>query len=373
MNKLINWRRHFHMYPEVAYKEVESSNYIVQELKAYPELKIIRPTQTSVVAVLQGKKPGKIIGLRADFDALPILEEADIEYKSKNIGLMHACGHDFHAAMLLGAIDELYNKRESLQGTIKFIFQHAEEVQPGGASQIISTGVLDDIQVFYGSHISAVDPVGVVLSAPGSVYANADFFIIKIQGKGAHAARPQNGIDPLLTGCEIVNALNHIVSRNISSEEQAVLTVGSFHAGTADNIIPDTALIRGTVRTYNEKIQELIESRIKETAEGICKAYGATCQAEYHRGYKAVINDENLYKFFNKMAAEVLPNVKIELMQPHMGGEDFSAYSNIAPAFFSNIGAGTDLIYGHHHPKMTLDENALPIGTALYVGFANNI
>ena len=369
---VINWRRHFHMYPEVAFKEYESSRYIAEELAKFPGVEVLRPTETSVVGVLKGGKPGKVVGLRADFDALPIQEEVDIPFKSKNPGMMHACGHDFHVAMLLGAVDVLHKMKDELSGTIKFIFQHAEEVDPGGASQIIATGVLDDVQAFYGAHVSADDPVGTVAAAAGPVYANADFFSVKIQGKGAHAARPDQGIDTILVGTEVVQALNFIVSRNIRSADRAVLTIGVFQAGTAENIIPDTAYLAGTVRTYLPEVRDLMESKINQVTKGVCDAYGAGGSVSYERGYAAVVNDEGLYKLFTEMTPEVLPDVNLKVMEPIMGGEDFSAYGNIAPALFVGIGAKVngEEKYGHHHPKVQFNEEALPIGTALYIAFA---
>ena len=370
--KIVTWRRHLHMYPEIGFKEHETTKYIVGELAKYPEIEVLRPTETGCVAVLKGVKSGKVVGLRADIDALPLEEQADVEFKSKNPGVMHACGHDMHAAMLLGAVDALYKIKDALCGTVKFIFQHAEEVDPGGAVQIIESGALDDVQAFYGCHVASDTPVGTVLAAHGPVYANADFFAITVQGKGSHAARPENSIDPLLTGAEIVQALNHIVSRNIATSESAVVTVGMFHAGTADNIIPDIAKIAGTVRSYTPEVRDLAEERIKTVAQGICSAYGAKCVVDYIRGYSAVVNDEALYHLFKKITAETLPDVIIEEMEPIMGAEDFSAYSTIAPAFYSCVGAKPDgeEYFEHHHPKFKLDEDALVIGTALHIAFA---
>jgi amidohydrolase len=370
--KVTEWRRHFHMYPEIAFKEYETANYIAEELAAYPGIEVLRPTETSVVAVLKGALPGKVVGLRADIDALPIGEEADVPFKSKIPGTMHACGHDCHAAMLLGAVDALYKLKDGLHGTVKFIFQHAEEVEPGGASQIIPTGALDDVRVFYGAHVSSMDETGTITASPGPVYANADFFQIDIQGKGGHAARPESSVDPLLAAAEIVTALHHVVSRNVPSAERAVVTVGMFQAGTADNIIPDTAMLRGTVRTYKPEMRDLAERRIREIATGICAAYGATAQVIYRRGYSAVVNDEGLYELFRQTAAEALPEVKVVRKEPTMGGEDFSAYAAIAPAFFSGIGARPESgeHYGHHHPKFEINEDALTIGTVMYVAFA---
>ena len=370
--KLVAWRRHFHMYPELAFQEHESTKYIVAQLEQYPGVKILRPTKTGVVAVLKGGLPGKTVGLRADFDALPITEEADVEFKSKNPGAMHACGHDCHAAMLLGAVDVLYKIKDKLPGTVKFIFQHAEELPPGGATDFVKSGVLDDVDVFYGSHVASDTPVGVIKTGWGPMYANTDTFKMSIKGKGCHAASPHKGIDTLLIGLEVVQALNYIVSRNVPPAEPAVLTVGAFNAGAVANIVPDTAEIKGTVRTYNSEVRDMIVQKVKDLANGICTAYGATCTVDFVQGYAAVINDEDLYTFFNKIATDTLPDIKIEPAKPVMGGEDFSAYGAIAPAFFSGIGAMAEdgEVFPGHHPKYKINEACLPIGCALYIAFA---
>ena len=370
--KIVAWRRHLHMHPEVAFQEFETTKYLIDELGKYPEIEIHRPAATGLVAVLKGAKPGKVIGLRADIDALPILEEADVEFKSKNPGVMHACGHDCHTAMLLGAVDLLYRKKDELAGTVKFIFQHAEELLPGGAAEIAKTGILDDVEAFFGTHVFVDNPAGTVRGAVGPVSANADSFSIKLYGKGVHAARPEKGVDTLLIGTEIVQALNFIVSRNVSAFDNAVVTVAAFNAGNAHNIIPDTAEILGTVRTTKQDVRDAIEKRIKDVVDGICTAYGARHEVNYLRGYAAVVNDEGLYDYFKQIAAKTLPDVKVEEMRPMMGGEDFSVYGTIAPAFFANIGAkpkGDEYFQGHH-PKYQIDEDALPVGAALYAAFA---
>ena len=370
--KLVKWRRHFHMYPEVSFEEHETTDYILEQLAKYPEIEVFRPAKTGVVAVLKGGKSGKTIGLRADIDALPIVEEADVEFKSKNHGVMHACGHDMHTAMLLGAVDALYKIKDRLCGTVKFIFQHAEELLPGGAAEIVKSGLLDDVEMFYGSHVNSYLPTGTIGGAIGPIYANTDSFTINIQGKGAHAAAPHVGIDSLLIGTEVVQALNFIVSRNVPPSEPAVLTVACFNAGTTHNIIPDTATIKGTVRSYSPEVRELIERRFKETVNGICAAYGATCHINYARGYACVDNDEGLYHMFMDMMPKFLPDVNVGAIKPIMGGEDFSAYATIAPAFFGSVGAAPydDTKFSAHHPKFIVNEDALPIGCAVYVAFA---
>jgi len=370
--KIINWRRYIHMYPEVAFTEVETAKYIVNELANYPDLEIHRPSGNAVVAVLKGAKPGKIIGLRADFDALPVNEEADVEFKSKNPGVSHLCGHDCHAAMLLGAVDALYKIKDELAGTVKFIFQHAEELPPGGAKGIVESKILNDVEAFYAAHVFPDDPVGIVKSATGPVSANSDMFAIKIFGKGTHAAMPETGIDPLLIGAQIVQALNFIVSRNVSAFERAVLTVGAFNAGTSFNIIPDTAEIKGTIRTFSADVRDLMEKRMKEVAEGICKANGAVCEIDYKRGYSSTINDEKLHELFCKTIEKTYPDLKIAEMKPMMGGEDFSAYGSIAPTLFAGLCAGpaSGEVFMNHHPKFNINEEVLPIGTAIAVAFA---
>ena len=370
--KVLDWRRHLHMHPELSFKEFETTEYLVQQIAKYPDVEVIRPAKTGLVAVLKGGKPGKTIGLRADIDALPITEEVDLEFKSKNPGVMHACGHDCHTAMLLGALDVLYGQKDQLCGTVKFIFQHAEEHPPGGAIDLVKSGLLDDVEAFYGTHVFVDAPVGVVRTAAGPVSANADIFSIAIQGKGVHAALPEKGVDTLLVGTEIVQALHYIVSRNVSSFESAVVTVGAFNAGNAHNIIPDTAKILGTVRTTTPEVRETIAKRIHDVANSICAAYGASCEVNYTYGYDAVVNDEGLCDYFARITAKVLPDVTIDKMKPIMGGEDFSAYGKIAPALFASVGAGPKdgEYFNAHHPKFFVDEGVLPIGTTLYAAFA---
>jgi len=373
-DNLLKWRRHFHMHPEVGFKEFETTAYIAQQIAAFDGIEVFRPTETGLIAVLHGGKPGRVVGLRADIDALPLTEEVDVPFKSQNPGVMHACGHDCHAAMLLGAMEALYKIKDELCGTVKFIFQHAEEVFPGGAVGLVASGLLDDVEAFYGCHVGAESACGTVGLAHGPLYANADSFEIDIQGRGAHAASPYLAIDPLLIGTEIVQALNFIVSRYVAPHDSAVVSVTVFQAGTAHNIIPDTAFIKGTARSFADDVRDLIERRINEVAQSICAAYGATCDVRYLRGYHSVINDEGLYHMLNELVPKTLPDVIIEWLEARMGGEDFSEYANVAPAFFSRIGAapnGTKPLA--HHPKFMVNEDALPIGCALYAAFAMQI
>ena len=382
--KVLKWRRHMHKYPEISFKERETSNYIASEIAAnFPDVKIIRWDDEKnelpnygIVAVLKGGKPGKTLAMRADFDALPMNEDTDLEFKSVYDNAAHTCGHDCHAAMLLGAMDALYKIKDELPGTILFVFQHAEEYLPGGAQAIIDTGVFDeyDVKAFYGSHVFPDSPVGSIKFAPGNVTANTDSFNIEIQGKGGHGSTPEKCIDSLLIGTEVVQALNFIVSRYISAFDKAVITVGKFNAGTAANIIPHTAEISATVRSMDPEIRNLIEQKVHEIATNICKAYGAECKIRYTRGYTSVVNDEDLCKSFDEIVAKVLPDVKNIGAEPLMGGEDFSAYQKIAPTLFVGLGCMPENgdAYINHHPKFMVNEDVLPIGTALYVAFALN-
>ncbi|MCL2436826.1 MAG: amidohydrolase, partial [Clostridiales bacterium] len=250
-----------------------------------------------------------------------------------------------------------------------------EESVPGGAQEIVKSGVLDDVQAFYASHVFPDAPPGILKCSPGTMTANTDVFQIKILGKGTHGAQPEKGIDSLLIGTEIVQAINFIVPRYVSAFANAVITVGCFHAGTAANIVPHTADITGTVRTMDPTVRDFIEQKISDMANGICAAYGATCEFQYERGYASVVNDEPLCEAFKKAALEMLPEINIVDMKPFMGGEDFSAYQQIAPSLFVSIGAAptSGESFVNHHPKFYINEDAFPIGTALYIAFATGI
>ena len=271
IEQIIKWRRYLHEHPEVSFKEVETAKYIYNELSKFPNLKLSTPTENSVVAILKGKNPGKTIALRADIDGLPIIEEADVDFKSKNHGVMHACGHDTHIAMLLGAVKYLSQIPEKLAGTVKFIFQPAEECPPGGAKCIVEAGIIDDVDFIFGLHIFPKIETGYIGIADGPLTASADIFEINIQGKGSHGSMPELSTDPILTGVEIVNNLNNIVSRNISPMDNAVISIGQFISGEVHNIIPDTANIKGTVRANNHKTRLFLKKRIEEVVEHVCK------------------------------------------------------------------------------------------------------
>ncbi len=373
--EIIEWRRHFHQNPELSFQEYKTSAYIEEQLKAMG-IETMKPTPTSVVGVIKGDGEGKVIGLRADIDALPITEEAAVDFKSTEDGVMHACGHDTHAAMLLGAAKVLVNNRDAFNGTVKLIFQHAEELIPGGAIEIVKSGMIDDLDEIYGIHIFPNIPVGHVLSRPGPVMASSDVAKLKIQGKGAHGSMPDQSIDPVMIGSLVNLNVNQIISRNVSAFDKAVISTGVFQAGAASNIIPDTAHLEFTIRTMSEEVRMFIKERIEKIAKGICEANDATYELDYELGYSVVENDPNCLENVKKAAAVVLGENGYAEMPQMMGSEDFSAYKQIAPGAFMGLGGGVAADgygYVNHHPKFCVDESALIYGTKMHVEIINII
>lgn len=368
--KMVKWRRHLHKHPELSFHEYETARYIEEILKSYSELTIQKLTETSVVAVLKGAKPGKTIALRADIDALPITEEADVEFKSENPGVMHACGHDTHTAMLLGAVDTLVKMQDDLSGTVKFIFQHAEELPPGGAVELVRAGVMDDVDMVFGLHIFPMIPTGMIGISPGAFSSASDIATLLIKGKGAHGSMPDLAVDPILIGSEIVINLNHIISRNVSPLANSVISVGAFHSGTVANIIPDTAQLELTIRNNDPKVREFVKNRMEEVIAGVCKMYGAEYEFDYTYGYDAVINDEKAVELVKEAALKTVGEENFFLMSPMMGGEDFSAYTQIRPGAFFVLGGGSaddGYRYINHHPKFKIDEDCFSSGAAMHV------
>lgn len=368
--KMVKWRRHLHKHPELSFHEYETARYIEEILKSYSELTIQKLTETSVVAVLKGAKPGKTIALRADIDALPITEEADVEFKSENPGVMHACGHDTHTAMLLGAVDTLVKMQDDLSGTVKFIFQHAEELPPGGAVELVRAGVMDDVDMVFGLHIFPMIPTGMIGISPGAFSSASDIATLLIKGKGAHGSMPDLAVDPILIGSEIVVNLNHIISRNVSPLANSVISVGAFHSGTVANIIPDTAQLELTIRNNDPKVREFVKNRMEEVIAGVCKMYGAEYEFDYTYGYDAVINDEKAVELVKEAALKTVGEENFFLMSPMMGGEDFSAYTQIRPGAFFVLGGGSaddGYRYINHHPKFKIDEDCFSSGAAMHV------
>jgi amidohydrolase len=368
---IIKWRQHLHKNPELSQQEVKTAQFICDILETFGCFEIERPTTTSVVAILKTGKPGKTIALRADTDALPVLEETDVEFASEISGVMHACGHDAHTAMLLGACETVAKIKDKFVGTVKFVFQHAEELPPGGAKEIMATGILADVDEIYGIHIDAMTPTGVVKLCRGAMTASGDAFEVRIQGKGSHGSTPYLSIDPIIIGSELVLNLSHLVSHGVNAFDNAVITVGEFTSGNAANVIPDSAFIQGTVRATNSETRLAIKTKIESMVEHITAMYGATYDLNYILGYSAVINTASCVDTIEKAAQKVVPVDKIDFCTTEMGGEDFSAYLEKIPGAFFKVGAQkeNDDTYGyaHHHPKFKIDENAFIVGTQMHV------
>lgn len=363
-DEMVAIRRYLHQHPELSFKEFETAKYI---LSYYEKLDIEVKGNVGgngVIAKVYGKKPGKTVALRADFDALPIQDEKNVSYKSLVPGVMHACGHDGHTATLLVLAKALHELRDELEGTYVFIHQHAEEYAPGGAAPMIADGCLDGVDVIFGTHLWASEPTGTIQYRTGPIMAAADRFEIEIQGKGGHGAQPHKTNDAIVTASQLVLNLQQIVSRKVNPVEAAVVTVASFCAENAFNVIADKAKLIGTVRTFNEEIRQFIEEEMERVIHGTC--YTASCSYTYDfvRGYPAVVNHAEETEFLISCAQEVPGVNNIEESELQMGGEDFAYYLQKVPGTFFFTGAkpiGEETGYPHHHPKFDIDENAMLI------------
>ncbi|PLR97723.1 M20 family metallopeptidase [Bacillus sp. T33-2] len=362
--EMVAIRRHLHQHPELSFQEVNTANYI----KSYYETLGIEVRGdvggNGVVAKVYGSKPGKTVALRADFDALPIQDEKDVPYKSLVPGVMHACGHDGHTAGLLVLAKALHDLREHLQGTYVMIHQHAEEYAPGGAISMIEDGCLDGTDVIFGTHLWASEPTGTIQYRTGPIMAAADRFTITLQGQGGHGAQPHKTKDAIVAGSQLVINLQQIVSRRVNPVDSAVVTVGSFVADNAFNVIADKANLVGTVRTFNEQTRDFIEEEMEKVIHGTCLATGCTYDYLYDRGYPAVVNHPEETDFLIQCAAKVPEVEKVEETEPQMGGEDFAYYLQHVKGTFFFTGAkppGNDVAYPHHHPKFDFDEKAMLI------------
>ncbi|AIQ29444.1 peptidase M20 [Paenibacillus sp. FSL P4-0081] len=374
--EMVKWRRHLHRHPELSYQEKETSAYVGARLS---ELGIeVRRSGSGygLTGILTGALPGRTVVLRADMDALAITEENGREYASQNPGVMHACGHDGHTAMLLAAAAYYSARREDIRGEIRFLFQPAEEVCPGGAMGMIAEGVLDGADAVYGLHLWTPFPLGTVGSAPGPLMASADEFFIDIIGKGGHGGMPHRTVDSIVAGAALVTQLQSIVSRTVDPLRPAVVSVGTIQGGSAQNIIAERCRITGTVRAFDEETRYLIRRRIEEMTASIAAAYGAEATVEYLMGYPPLVNDEAEFNRFYRVAPEALgEGATVMLMEKIMPAEDFSYYVKEIPGCFIFVGAGNpakDAVYPHHHSKFDFDEDAMLYGAKLLVAMADS-
>jgi len=363
-------RRDFHMHPELGFQEIRTAGIVARELQSIGLEVTTGIGKTGVVALIEGSRPGPTLLLRADMDALPIIELTGTEYASQNSGVMHACGHDGHTAILLTVAKMLNSSKDRFPGTIKLVFQPAEEGQ-GGAESMIADGVFENpkVDVTFGLHLWNERPVGWLGIAEGSTMAGAELFTIKITGKGGHGAMPHGAIDPVLTGAHIVTALQSVVSRNVAPLESAVVSVTQFHGGDAFNVIPQTVELGGTIRTFKLDVRDIVLKRVEEITVQTAESFG--CKAEFTntRLTPAVINDSRTIKIVQEAAGKVLPELKVDTSAPiTMGSEDFAYMMEKVPGCFVFVGSANaekGLNYSHHHPKFDVDERALVDAAAL--------
>jgi hippurate hydrolase len=363
------WRRDLHAHPELLFDVHRTAASVAEKLKAFGCDEVVSGIgKTGVVGVIRGRKGagGKVIGLRADMDALPIHEANDVPYKSTVPGKMHACGHDGHTAMLLGAAKYLAETR-NFAGTAVVIFQPAEE-GGGGGREMVNDGMMDrfGIAEVYGMHNYPGLPVGEFAIRPGPIMAAADRLSIEIEGKGAHAARPHASVDTVLVGAQIVNQIQSVVSRNVDPLESAVVSITLFHAGTTDNVIPHTAHLRGTARSLTPEVQDLLEQRLHMIVEGTAKLYGATAKLTYKRDYPITRNNAEKAAFAASVAKEIAGNDRVNTdVAPVMGAEDFSFMLNARPGAFIFAGNGDSA--GLHHPQYDFNDDLIPVGSSYWV------
>jgi amidohydrolase len=369
--ELVEWRRQLHQKPELGFREQLTAAFIAQKLDEWGIEHQTGIAQTGIVAIIQGDRPGAVLGIRADMDALPIQEENDVPYKSQHDGVMHACGHDGHVTIALGTAYYLSQHRD-FAGTVKIIFQPAEE-GPGGAKPMIEAGVLKnpDVNAIIGLHLWNNLPLGTIGVRSGALMAAVELFNCTIIGKGGHGAIPQQTIDSIVVASQVVMALQTIVARNVNPIESAVVTVGKLNAGTAHNVIAATAKMSGTVRYFNPQFDGFFKQRIEQVVSGICQSHGASYELEYYSLYPPVINDERMTSLVRSIAETVIESpLGVVPECQTMGGEDMSFFLQEVPGcyfFLGSANADRDLAYPHHHPRFNFDETALGMGVEIFV------
>lgn len=367
---VVGYRQHLHANPELSYHEFETAAFVKEKLTQWG-IEFTSCANTGVVALLKGDLPSnQVIALRGDMDALPITEVSDKPYASKNPGVMHACGHDVHTSSLLGTAYILNQLKSEFAGTIKFIFQPAEELLPGGASIMIKEGVLENPKPNYiiGQHVMPLIDAGKVGFRSGIYMASTDELYVTVTGKGGHGAQPHQNIDPVVIASHIIIALQQIVSRNADPRIPSVLSFGKVTANGATNIIPNEVKIEGTFRTLDEEWRAEAHRRMKKMAEGIAESMGGSCDFDIHKGYPFLINEEKLTANAKSFAEDFLGKENVVDLDIWMAAEDFSFYSQITDACFYRLGTGNaakDTQYSVHTPKFDIDEDALQISTGL--------
>tara|TARA_B100000795_G_scaffold263296_1_gene242247 strand:+ start:19604 stop:20884 length:1281 start_codon:yes stop_codon:yes gene_type:complete len=392
-SQIIDWRHYFHENPELSNREFKTADKIAQHLKALGMEVQTGVAKTGVVALLKGNKPGKVVALRADIDGLPVTERNNLEYKSKvratflgtETGVMHACGHDTHIAILMGVAEVLSKHKDKINGTIKFIFQPAEEGPPpgeqGGAKLMVKEGVLENpkVDAIYGLHINSGTPVGTITLKPEGIMAAVERFVVNVQGKGSHGSAPWSGVDPILISAKIIDGFQTIISReSYLIEAPAVITVGKITSGTRFNVIPESAEMIGTVRTLNPQMRTMIIRRMTEMASDIAKAYGGTATIDWQNNTIVTYNDPALTTKAISTLKKVAGDDKVLGMKAVTGGEDFSYFQEKIPGVYFFLGGmtpGNKKPYPHHTPDFQIDDAGMLLGvkslTQLALDFLN--
>lgn len=373
--ELVSMRRDLHRIPELGGKLPKTKAYIVERLRALDIPFVESKSDDGLIATIQGEKAGRVIALRADMDALPIQEENAVDYISEHPGCMHACGHDTHVTMLLGAAKILQANRDKIKGTVKLFFQ-TEEENAMGAQRLIAEGCMEGVDAVFGTHIGSIVskdiPAGTVICHPGTAMASFDKFVIRIKGNGCHGSTPEKGVDPVNIAAHTVINLQEILAREIAAVKPAVLTIGHMEMGNTYNVIPEEAFIEGTIRALEEEVRQYLARRIEEIAQYTALTFRGEAKVSMLWGAPPVVNDEAMAKLVSDCAREIVGDDKVidKVKSPNMGGEDFAYYLEKAPGAFiflssANPEKKTDI--AHHNPKFNVDEDVFWIGSALFV------
>ncbi|MFB4160132.1 M20 family metallopeptidase [Geomicrobium sp. JSM 1781026] len=371
--EMVEFRREMHMNPELSFQEVHTPKKIANYLR---DLGLEVRTEVGgrgVVGKLQGEKPGKTIAFRADFDALPIQDQKNVDYKSTVDGAMHACGHDIHTASLLGAAKVLSQHKDKISGSIVFIHQFAEEQIPGGAISMIEDGCLDGVDEIYGAHVWTSIPLGTIGIIGDYAMAAGDQFDIEIIGKGGHGAKPHVTVDSIYIASQVLNQLHQIVGRQVDPLKTGVITVGKINGGQAFNIIAENTNMSGTVRTFDAEVRDTIEEKIKQVTTAVCEGLGGTANISYTRGYPALYNHPEPLKNVDDLAQNVVGKPHVKYLLPSPGMEDFAYYVKEVPGAFFFIGGANEeinAVYPNHHPKFDVDERCMLNAAKMFISLA---
>ncbi|QQK81933.1 amidohydrolase [Salicibibacter cibi] len=362
---MIEIRRDLHMYPELSRKEVRTPEIITDYLRKLGLEVKTNVGGRGVVGILRGDKPGKTVGLRADFDALPISEKNDVPYKSKNPGVMHACGHDAHTAIALGLAKAFSERKHELAGNIVFLHQHAEEVVPGGAKDMVEDGALEGVDAVFATHMENAYPVGDVIYRHGYIMAFSDRFEIEVIGQGGHGAFPHQTNDAVVMASQLVNQLQTIVSRKVDPLKSAVISIGSIHGGEGANVIADSVTLKGTIRTFSKEVREKIILNVERITAAVAEAGEGTYRLDYQEGHPVTWNHHEETDIIVEGGKAVVGKEHVKEMPPQMGGEDFSHFLNTVPGSYFFTGSANKekgIIYPYHHDQFDIDEEAMIIG-----------